>query len=296
MKMWAKQRLQTFAITECFFSARERRVLSQYKRTSAFCHGNLWDNNRASLKEIFEYFSLIRWKHLEQRSFSAVRSLEIKRNSDIYGHLSCGSEKLRHSGRNFRHSMKFLLFAIPLVEAFIKPISNELISKSSNQSPCSCPASNKVYPCESGWTYFDETDACYRIFFNAPFNTAESVCLAFGGHLTSIHSYKENHFVTELAKKGEEIDDCRQGIWIGLVRSNFWMSNKTDMWVWTDGTDIDFQAWEPAQPVNDGHLDCVLAYPDPFRDNRYAQAYQKWANDLCSLKVRSYVCKKMAFH
>ncbi|CAJ0601433.1 unnamed protein product [Cylicocyclus nassatus] len=201
-------------------------------------------------------------------------------------------------------SMKFLFFAIALTEAFVKPINNELISRTLDQSPCSCPKlTNVAHPCESGWTYYNETGACYKNFFSATFNTAEQLCITVGGHLTSIHSWKENLFVAELAKSGISLSTCcEQATWIGLVQSPYLDSNWTDSWMWTDGTKVDFLAWTPRHPVKEGiesNRHCVVMYPDPFATNiteTALAAYQKWSNLYCGLHMRSFVCKKMALH
>ncbi|VDN22454.1 unnamed protein product [Cylicostephanus goldi] len=113
--------------------------------------------------------------------------------------------------------------------------------------------------CDSGWTYFNETEACYKNFFWATFHDAENLCKNFDGHLTSIHSYSENSFVAELAKSGLRMTDNEQSTWIGLVRSNHLNSNWTDDWMWTDGTKVDFLAWAPDEPNNwKGKQRCVL--------------------------------------
>ncbi|CAJ0602854.1 unnamed protein product [Cylicocyclus nassatus] len=194
-------------------------------------------------------------------------------------------------------SIMFLFFAwISLANAFINPTSNELISKSLNGN-CGSPdlrCSNEACPghCESTWTYFDKTEACYKTFFEANFYDAEYFCSTLGGHLISIHSYDENVFVAELARMGRPWSDARDLTWIGL-RTEVTQSMK---WNWTDGTKLDKLFWGRNRPINDKECDCVLMYSDPYVDVEYGYQYQKWTNNYCAMSVRSFVCKKTALH
>ncbi|CAJ0601615.1 unnamed protein product [Cylicocyclus nassatus] len=160
--------------------------------------------------------------------------------------------------------MKFLLFAIlPLAEAWLYSNSSMRVFRSKDQSTGRLHRnlSNTAHfgPCESGWTYFDETDACYKNFFWETFLDAENICKTFKGHLTSIHSFEENSFVAELAKSGFPISDYPQATWIGLARADYLNSNWTAKWIWTDGTKVDFLAWSPIDPDNaDDQERCVL--------------------------------------
>ncbi|CAJ0601271.1 unnamed protein product [Cylicocyclus nassatus] len=192
--------------------------------------------------------------------------------------------------------MKFLIliFATPLAEAFTKPISNELTFRSSDQCSCSCPkCTNTAHPgyCESGWTYYNETDACYKNLLNSDFNNAEKVCITTGGHLTSIHSEEENFFIAELARSGiSHTDCCGWATWIGLKRYN-------GSWAWTDGTTVDFVKWGPGEPNNwENSQDCVFVAADFYADQKKAAGHQKWSDYGCTVSMRSYVCKKNALH
>uniref|UniRef100_A0A8R1DLY8 C-type lectin domain-containing protein n=1 Tax=Caenorhabditis japonica TaxID=281687 RepID=A0A8R1DLY8_CAEJA len=89
-----------------------------------------------------------------------------------------------------------------------------LTANCSSQLPFVCSTSSSVAPtcptvqipshCPSGYTWFDETDFCYKStvrFTN--FNDARSACQADGGDLASIHSLSENAFLVR--KCGEKI-------------------------------------------------------------------------------------------
>ncbi|CAJ0602853.1 unnamed protein product [Cylicocyclus nassatus] len=191
----------------------------------------------------------------------------------------------------------FLFLAwIPLVNAFINPDSNALISKIADKYSGSFypRCSNEACPghCESKWTYFDQTDACYKTFYNANFHDAEYICSTVGGHLTSVHSYDENVFVAELAKMGKTwSDDYGLDLtWIGL-RS---YGTQSRNWTWTDGTKVDFLAWIPEAPVSG--RDCALLYSDPYVKPEYGYYYQKWTSHHCVMARRAFVCKKRSLH
>ncbi|CAJ0601278.1 unnamed protein product [Cylicocyclus nassatus] len=194
--------------------------------------------------------------------------------------------------------MKILIVAlISLTEAFLHPYSNELIFRSADQTHISdldrSDAGCRDH-CEVGWTYLDETDACYKNFFHATFQSAENLCKTLGGHLASIHSYNENLFVAELAKSGRQMTDpdiWTQGTWIGLERYDHLN------WTWTDGTNVDFLLWAPGEPNNfEGVQKCGQLWPDPHVDRSMALTYQRWDDLDCHIEIRSFVCKKKPLH
>ncbi|CAJ0601826.1 unnamed protein product [Cylicocyclus nassatus] len=196
--------------------------------------------------------------------------------------------------------MNILFIAlVVLTEAFANPNSKEGISR--NSILPSLPSFNRSNTvqygyCESGWTYFNETDACYKNFFSATFHEAESLCTDSKGHLTSIHSHAENSFVAELSRMRIKMSTNKQGIWIGLVRSDYLNSKWKDNWMWTDGTKVNFFAWGPGAPNNWGNLErCASMLPDVFEGSN-DQWYQKWDDQSCAVNLRSFVCKKMALH
>ncbi|XP_061758500.1 lithostathine-1-like isoform X2 [Nerophis ophidion] len=95
--------------------------------------------------------------------------------------------------------------------------------------------------CPEGWTQLD--DHCY-VFQDdlRTFADAESVCNVLGGNLVSITSYVDNLVVVALAKEG--------GVaftWIGLHDA----IEKGDF-LWTDGTDFEFDNFAENQPDFDG--------------------------------------------
>uniref|UniRef100_A0A914YC54 C-type lectin domain-containing protein n=1 Tax=Panagrolaimus superbus TaxID=310955 RepID=A0A914YC54_9BILA len=74
------------------------------------------------------------------------------------------------------------------------------------------------------------------------FLAAEKLCTQHGGHLTSIHNAFESVFINEKAQKNFT-DSSMNHFWVGLndlVKSN--------NWVWTDGSAVDFVEWDYKQP------------------------------------------------
>ncbi|CAJ0601417.1 unnamed protein product [Cylicocyclus nassatus] len=174
-------------------------------------------------------------------------------------------------------SMKFLLLAIPLVEAFIKPVGNELISRFLKKLNCSCPLrSESACPghCENGWTYFDRADACYKRFFLEDFDMLKV------------------SFVIELAKSGVAGDNYLKGTWIGLKQAKYPLSKE---WTWTDGTEVDYTLWCKNQPDNDKGVEhCAQVFCDTMIETHIE--YRKWNDALCYDRMRTFVCKKEAIH
>ncbi|CAJ0599378.1 unnamed protein product [Cylicocyclus nassatus] len=153
-----------------------------------------------------------------------------------------------------------------------------------NTSNTACPGR-----CETGWTYLDKTDACYKTFFWETFDTAESVCRSVGAHLTSIHSADENHFVADVARSGFKIG-WTEWTWIGLKRAEY----NSERWLWTDGTKVDFLAWSKGSPDNyHGREHCGELATDNTGD---ANEYHKWNDIRCDHRMRAFVCKKKALH
>ncbi|CAJ0599183.1 unnamed protein product [Cylicocyclus nassatus] len=192
--------------------------------------------------------------------------------------------------------MKFLLLAlITLAEAF--PYPNTRLDQPHSISYLAQKAD--VGRCDDGWAYYSETDACYKNFLRETFGDAERKCVAFGGHLASIHSERENSIVIEMAESGIRLTTTFSATWIGLVRSDYMNFSKstTSNWTWTDGTEVDFLAWAPGEPTNyQGQGRCTMLYADPFEDDARTLHYQKWGDTKCSYNERSYVCKKKALH
>ncbi|MEO8679774.1 MAG: Ig-like domain-containing protein [Vicinamibacterales bacterium] len=83
------------------------------------------------------------------------------------------------------------------------------------------------------------------------FTAAEAVCVAAGGHLASVHSANENHFLSLLADPGQA----------GFITSYLGgVLSVSAGWAWTDGSPWDYANWRAGEPSGDGNA--VQLWPD----------------------------------
>ncbi|MCP4197618.1 MAG: C-type lectin domain-containing protein [Proteobacteria bacterium] len=105
---------------------------------------------------------------------------------------------------------------------------------------------------------------CYRsVSALADFDAAESSCVAWGGHLTSIANEQEKYYLLAIMS-----DD----IWIGLHFDG-------DLFVFTDGSPLTYENWDGREPG--GGEDCAQM---AFNNGR-------WYNKPCSDEY-GFVCKR----
>lgn len=121
--------------------------------------------------------------------------------------------------------------------------------------------------------YLENGGSCYRIAAETiNWESAETKCIADGGHLASVSSQAENDYVFGLRGANTEF-------WIGL---NDKMTEGT--YVWTDGTAFSFHNWKDGQPKwsSRGREDCVrLKETDGG----------KWNDKQCA-GLKPYVCER----
>ena len=86
----------------------------------------------------------------------------------------------------------------------------------------------------------------YKAFMEKKvFNDAESSCKSFKGHLASIHSLGEHQFIDN-----QVIPASAFHVWIGGTDQN-----AEGIWVWTDGSPMDYFHWEKGEPNDNTHPD-----------------------------------------
>uniref|UniRef100_A0A914CK21 C-type lectin domain-containing protein n=1 Tax=Acrobeloides nanus TaxID=290746 RepID=A0A914CK21_9BILA len=158
-----------------------------------------------------------------------------------------------------------------------------------------CPTNKPVIPdttirsitindCESGWTYYNITNLCYKVFHGFNCTASEAICVQNGGHLVSIHSLEENVFISELAQAGYTFGN--DGAWgryhvlIGLVDPTL-----NGHFYWTDGSPYDYQRWCSSPALSEG---CTTLYAD--QDT--AGCFQEWGTDYEEIVHRAFVCQK----
>ena len=81
---------------------------------------------------------------------------------------------------------------------------------------------------------------CYaHVDDNLNWNQSEDCCVAWGGHLASIHSDDANILLNDIRNK-------ERFTWIGLSETATF-----GVYVWTDGTPFDYENFHPDQANND---------------------------------------------
>ena len=125
-----------------------------------------------------------------------------------------------------------------------------------------------------GWSHIETQDFKVTAFGTAPamvgvadaatWHDALGKCESMGMTLASVHSIDEMMLVAKLG----------QGGWIGLhdgdhENNNFgnsygWasISDEEGTFAWTDGSDVDFEAWRPGEPNDSGSVDGVAVGED----------------------------------
>uniref|UniRef100_A0A914CMI2 C-type lectin domain-containing protein n=1 Tax=Acrobeloides nanus TaxID=290746 RepID=A0A914CMI2_9BILA len=166
-----------------------------------------------------------------------------------------------------------------------------------NGSITTCPTNKPVIPdttvrpitindCESGWTYYNITNLCYKVFHGQTCNQSEATCVQNGGHLASIHSLEENVFISQLAQAGYTFGN--DGYWgryhvlIGLMdptlNGNFY---------WTDGSPYDYQSWCDSYKYTKC-CECTTLVADQETEG----CFQEWTTDYEETPHRAFVCQK----
>ncbi|WP_165734441.1 C-type lectin domain-containing protein [Polaribacter sp. 20A6] len=97
---------------------------------------------------------------------------------------------------------------------------------------------DKGRPCQYGWTNFETR--CYKFFSqSATWIEAERNCIALSAHLASVNKEKENSFLLGLLPSPTTL--C----WIGVQDAV-----EEGEWLWSDGTNYDYNNWCTGEPNN----------------------------------------------
>ncbi|CAB3405902.1 unnamed protein product [Caenorhabditis bovis] len=155
--------------------------------------------------------------------------------------------------------------------------------------PPTCPTPVIPSHCPNGYTWFRETDFCYKNtvkFTN--FNDARSACQADGGELASIHSQAENDLLVEFSKAGITNKDKRWNdqVWIGLIYQD-------QKWIWTDGTAVNYVNWGDGEPNNMDKEWWTVLVSDPHESKN--SEYSRW-NNIAQIDERAFLCKIRPLH
>ena len=116
---------------------------------------------------------------------------------------------------------------------------------------------------------------------NRNWNQAEDCCVAWGGHLASIHSDTTNILLNGIRNQD-------RFTWIGLSET---ATHGT--YVWTDGTPFDYENFAPSEPNSTNGESCFHFFNKDREEqewNDYQCNRDSWENVLTS-----YICQKSEF-
>uniref|UniRef100_A0AC34R4G8 C-type lectin domain-containing protein n=1 Tax=Panagrolaimus sp. JU765 TaxID=591449 RepID=A0AC34R4G8_9BILA len=149
-----------------------------------------------------------------------------------------------------------------------------------------CSVPSVIDLCGDDWDYSPLTRACYKVFFDADWFTAETNCMKQSAHLASIHSFEENIFVQEMATFGNSLCNEEELLILG-------MQTETDAsyFEWSDGSPADFYHWAAGEPHNLTENKCVAMYTNL---PEFLGSY--WETVPCDEQQHKYVCKKAPVH
>ncbi|TKR96517.1 hypothetical protein L596_010522 [Steinernema carpocapsae] len=104
--------------------------------------------------------------------------------------------------------------------------------------------------CQSDWTLYLGNNMCYRFFdwAHTDWEVSERYCRGWSGHLVSIRSQEEQHFLEKLVNS--ESDNDSQNVWIGLSRNHQNLK-------WSDECPLNYTNWDVHEPSSMQNKECV---------------------------------------
>uniref|UniRef100_A0A914EA29 C-type lectin domain-containing protein n=1 Tax=Acrobeloides nanus TaxID=290746 RepID=A0A914EA29_9BILA len=161
-----------------------------------------------------------------------------------------------------------------------------------NATSSNCPtaAPKHVYTCDSEWTFFSGSNACYKVHVeNLTWSEAQQVCNTEGANLTSIHNDEENQFIIRITQTGMDVYDIGEP-WIGLSS----LENDGISYTWVDGTPVDYTNWGPNRPGNPPYSVFPVCYITSDNCIGAADFYGHWIDTEVYRIHRAFICKKLA--
>ncbi|CAL4064253.1 unnamed protein product [Meganyctiphanes norvegica] len=124
-----------------------------------------------------------------------------------------------------------------------KANESEYVTKSTGRPFFYLLATTSPAPlCENGWTHSPDLQKCYRVFHHPlTWSRSEMNCKAYGGHLASIGSVREENFIHNMLRTGR-MPTLYNQIWIGLSRTCD--ENRSCQYTWADGNNKTYLNWD----------------------------------------------------
>ncbi|KAI4903526.1 hypothetical protein NFI96_028301, partial [Prochilodus magdalenae] len=133
------------------------------------------------------------------------------------------------------------------------------------------------YGCPKGWVRFE--GRCFNYFSQKmDWASAEAHCLNLDANLVSIHNEYENKMVKALIHAH---DPTENPTWTGLSDCQ-----KTNGWIWSDGTKFGYSKWNPNEPNHSGGECC-----GHINWKSETTAQKDW-NDIACDKLYPFVCAR----
>ncbi|KAG8434489.1 hypothetical protein GDO86_012750 [Hymenochirus boettgeri] len=137
---------------------------------------------------------------------------------------------------------------------------------------------------------------CYKVIFfhdtsrRVTFAEAQEQCKQDGGHLMTIRSEAEQHFIERLI---QSITVSDGDFWLGLSRTEDEMENSSDcqsLYTWVDGSKPTFWNWYADEPSCGSEV-CVVMYHQPSAVPGVGGHYKfQWNDDRCNMR-NNFICK-----
>ncbi|ROL49836.1 Galactose-specific lectin nattectin [Anabarilius grahami] len=129
----------------------------------------------------------------------------------------------------------------------------------------------KYAACRKGWSAFG--CRCFKSFYNPQtWSRAEKYCLGNKGNLASVHSHEEYVFIQRMIRHETH---ASTRAWIGGYDAA-----GEGVWLWSDGSQIDYEIWSPGEPNNNAGKEHCL-------EMNYKNG--NWNDDKCYI-TKPFVC------
>ncbi|XP_034146193.1 ladderlectin-like isoform X2 [Esox lucius] len=134
----------------------------------------------------------------------------------------------------------------------------------------------RPHRCNRGWHQFGSR--CFRFEETLrSWTEAERHCQSLGGHLASVHSWKESRFLKMLTV-GSPLT------WIGGNDGGRPELTKDRSWSWTDGSGFNYHEWAQGEPNN------YNGVREPCIQMNFGEKH-RWNDDVCEKRFAS-VCSR----